>query len=121
MIEVWLIPAIWSLSGLPDPKTFRHSVAFELLQGMRLLRLVRISRLLYLIPTLKLLIAGILRAVTSVAFTLFIIIFLVYVFAIVFFTQSKGNKALEKIFPTVGDSMFMLFGHGALLDSPVKI
>mmetsp|Transcript_123160 Transcript_123160/g.275072 ORF Transcript_123160/g.275072 Transcript_123160/m.275072 type:complete len:332 (-) Transcript_123160:65-1060(-) len=85
---------------------------------MRLARLGRIVRMLRLFPEVLTLLKGIARAMRPVLTVMLMLIVLLFVFAILFKTQSSGNDALLDIFPSLIDIMGLLLLRGTLLDTP---
>merc|ERR1719160_1641898 len=90
--ETWLLPSMSTRGGLP--------IETSMLRLLRLLRLSRMMRLLRKCPELLTLIKGMIAAVRSVFSTLVLLVGFMYVFAIIFRQQTKGNETLEDYFGT---------------------
>merc|ERR1719261_587381 len=97
VLETWILPA---LSGGSDGGGVPIDVS--MLRLLRLLRLSRLMRLLRKCPELITLLKGMGAAVRSVFSTLVLLVVFMYIFAIIFRQQTKGNEALEDYFGTVG-------------------
>merc|ERR1719240_1229050 len=109
VLETWVLPSLVSDGGgLP--------IDTSMLRLLRLLRLSRMMRLLRKCPELITLLKGMAAAVRSVGSTLVLLVCFMYVFAIIFRQQAKGNEALEDYFGSMGLCFWTLLLHGTLLD-----
>ncbi|CAK0882002.1 unnamed protein product [Prorocentrum cordatum] len=117
-VEIVVLPAsiVVINSGTGDP-----GADIGVFRTLRLLRLSRIARLLRAIPELMMLIRGIAASLRTVSFTVLLLSGLLFIFAIVFKTQVKGDPLEERMFQSVFKSMMTLLMHGTLLDSPNEL
>lgn len=76
--------------------------------------------MLKLFPEVLTLLKGIKQAMRSVCYVLAMLIFLLFVFAIIFKTQSIDDEELSSKFPHLSTCMYDLLLHGTLLDGPAK-
>lgn len=81
----------------------------RLMRLMRLARMARLVRLLRALPELMILIKGMFMAARSVLLTMFLLLVIIYVFAIAFTQLSSGSL---EFFETVPRSMETLLLHG---------
>lgn len=109
--ETWLIPLI--LGGNSDAMA-----DFALLRMMRLLRLTRMVRLMRSVPELLTLLKGMGIAARSVAYTLLLLLIIMYIFGIIFKSQLEDttNRRLQKYFDGIITSMWTLLLAGCLTD-----
>merc|ERR1740138_1171877 len=75
----------------------------------RLSRMARMARLLRSIPELMIMIKGMAAACRSVFFTLCLLVFLTYVFAIAFKQLTEGADVGDLYFKSVLSSMYTLY------------
>jgi hypothetical protein len=117
LVSVQAIEIVASLilTGAGEALTFLRSAKL-----LRLLRLGRIVRMLKLFPEVLTLLKGIKQAMRSVCYVLAMLIFLLFVFAIIFKTQSIDDEELSSKFPHLSTCMYDLLLHGTLLDGPAK-
>merc|ERR1712118_188041 len=73
-------------------------------------------RLLRKCPELLTLLKGMAAAVRTVFSTLLLLVIFMYIFAIIFRQQAKGNEALDPYFGSMGLCFWTLLLHGTLLD-----
>eukprot|EP00933_Yihiella_yeosuensis_P039485 TRINITY_DN3352_c2_g1_i1.p1 TRINITY_DN3352_c2_g1~~TRINITY_DN3352_c2_g1_i1.p1 ORF type:complete len:806 (+),score=130.17 TRINITY_DN3352_c2_g1_i1:105-2522(+) len=122
--ETWILPITLILIGQTSgskSQTDYGVKGLSILSTIRLLRLTRlgrIARLLRAVPEVLTLLKGIAAAMRSVFFTLILLLVLLYVFGVVFKTQSEEDEALRSMFPTVPAAMWVLLLSGTLLDGP---
>jgi len=109
-IEIWLMPLI--SKGKRVPATGFLRVA----RILRLLRLGRIMRVLRLFPEVLTLIKGITRATRSVFYTLFMLLVLLFVFAIIFKSEAHEADNLQELFPSIITAVLTLLLKGVLMD-----
>jgi len=99
-----------------------NSSVLKLIRLVRLTRMARMARLLRAMPELLILIKGIGVASRSVAFTLLLLIVIMYFYAIVLrqlvgqLMSSDGPDLIEIYFPSVPDAMMSLLLDGVLPD-----
>eukprot|EP00427_Karlodinium_veneficum_P042552 CAMPEP_0169262392 /NCGR_PEP_ID=MMETSP1016-20121227/43683_1 /TAXON_ID=342587 /ORGANISM="Karlodinium micrum, Strain CCMP2283" /LENGTH=480 /DNA_ID=CAMNT_0009344915 /DNA_START=286 /DNA_END=1726 /DNA_ORIENTATION=+ len=94
-----------------------NTSVLRLLRLMRLTRISRLARLLRAMPELLVMIKGMLAATRSVALTILLLVFILYVFGIVERLLSNDTEVGEKYFSSVPTAMGNLVLHGALLDN----
>mmetsp|Transcript_1292 Transcript_1292/g.3334 ORF Transcript_1292/g.3334 Transcript_1292/m.3334 type:complete len:392 (-) Transcript_1292:50-1225(-) len=82
---------------------------------MRLSRVMRMARLLQLLPELLIMIKGLGAAMRSVLFTLMLLALFLYVFGIAFKQIAGETTAGELYFASIWQSIHTLLLHGALL------
>jgi len=109
--ETWMIPII--AGGNSDAMA-----DFALLRMMRLLRLTRMVRLMRSVPELLTLLKGMGIAARSVAYTLLLLLIIMYIFGIIFKSQLEEtqNPELQKDFGGIPRSMWTLLFAGCLVD-----
>merc|ERR1740121_2376126 len=81
VVETWLLTAIFLSMGGVDGDLGNASI-LRMARLLRLSRMARMVRLFRAMPEVLILIKGILAATRSVVFTLFLLLILLYVFAI---------------------------------------
>jgi len=91
----------------------------SLLKLFRLFRLTRLIRMMRSFPELMIMLKGMATAVTSVSYTLGLLMLVTYVFAIALAQLSVGMAFREQYFQGVGLSMYTLIIYGTFLDSLV--
>jgi len=114
--ETWLLPLYLFTKGDDGKSTGRGG--WSVLRLARLLRLIRVARIA---PEVMILVKGFLTALKAVFFTMLLLIVIVYVFAIIFKTQSVGDPQLEKIFPDVFRAAWVLILQGVFMDGPTEV
>jgi len=114
--ETWLLPLYLFIKGSDGKSTGRGGWSM-----LRLARMMRLTRLARLAPEVMTLMKGFLAAIRSVFFTMLLLIVLVYVFAIIFKTQSVGDPELESIFPDVFRAAWVLILQGVFMDGPTQV
>jgi len=112
------IMEIWVLAFLGQG---RHLTFLRMARLMRLARLGRLMRMLRLFPEVLTLLKGIWRAMVPVFYILIMFAVLLFIFSVVFKTQSMDDEELSALFPTLSASMSLLFLRGALLDTPSAV
>lgn len=108
--EIWLMPLIWEGKRVPAAGFLRVA------RILRLARLGRIMRVLKLCPEVLTLIKGVTRAARSVCYTLILLLVLLFVFAIIFKSESNEADSLQQLFPTITDAAWALLLKGVLMD-----
>jgi len=111
VVETWLIPGI--VGGNTDSLS-----DVSLLRMLRLLRLTRMVRLMRSVPELLTLLKGMGIAARSVAYTLLLLLIIMYIFGIIFKSQLIGteHRQLKNYFDGIPMSMWTLLFAGCLLD-----
>lgn len=109
VLETWFMPLIGGNAAMGD---------FALLRMMRLLRLTRMVRLMRSVPELLTLLKGMGIAARSVAYTLLLLLIIMYVFGIVFKSQlaEPEDPELQGYFDNIPRSMWTLLFAGCLVD-----
>lgn len=108
VFDVWLVTFILAITGSGNSALTDNAAVLRVGRMLRILRTARMSRLLFMIPELVILVKGMLVALRSVFFTLMLLFMLTYGFAICF-TQAAKDTELEKTyFSDVGSSMSTL-------------
>lgn len=115
VVETWVMTAVALLAGSPGGGGLGNASILRVARLLRLTRMARMARLLRAMPELMILVKGMAAAMRSVFFTLFLLVIIMYVFAIAF-TQLTADSKLEKDFRTVPDAMYTLLLYGTLLD-----
>lgn len=118
--ETWLVPLVLFAAGVQGDSSIgvpRQLAVLRIVRLLRLTRLGRIVRLLRWMPEVMMMLKGIAAALRSVFTTILMLVVLLYVFAIIFKSQSEDNEALREFFPTVLGSMYRLLMHGSFLDN----
>eukprot|EP00928_Gymnodinium_smaydae_P030063 TRINITY_DN22454_c1_g4_i1.p1 TRINITY_DN22454_c1_g4~~TRINITY_DN22454_c1_g4_i1.p1 ORF type:complete len:653 (+),score=101.20 TRINITY_DN22454_c1_g4_i1:50-1960(+) len=118
VFETWIMNTIiyamgYDSSGEVD---YGDTSLLRLVRLLRLTRMARLVRLLRSLPELVILAKGISVAARSVFFTLFLLMSLVYVFAVGFVQVTKGTPLGEKLFKTVAGAMSTLLFRATLPD-----
>lgn len=116
VLETWVMTLIVALSGGNSGGLGNASI-MRIARLFRLSRMARMARLLRSIPELMILIKGMAAACRSVFFTLCLLLFLTYVFAIAFCQLTEGTPVGQQYFNSVLESMYTLSLYGTLLDS----
>jgi len=114
VLETWVLLVL--LSG----QRLKFIGVVKLARLLRLARLGRLLRMLRLFPEVLTLLKGISRAMSSVFYVFVMLMVLLFLFAILFKTQTFGNDVLSGLFPSILDSMWLLLLSGTLLDSPAR-
>lgn len=103
--ETWILTIVMLLSkGVAGENLSTLTV----LRLLRLLRLTRITRLMRAMPEMMFMIQGLVSAMRSVAITLFLIMIMVYVFAIAFVQLTRQHEIGAQHFRSVWPAMFTL-------------
>eukprot|EP00927_Polykrikos_kofoidii_P022264 TRINITY_DN20825_c0_g1_i1.p1 TRINITY_DN20825_c0_g1~~TRINITY_DN20825_c0_g1_i1.p1 ORF type:complete len:730 (-),score=112.16 TRINITY_DN20825_c0_g1_i1:23-2212(-) len=115
IFETWLFPIIQlMLAGNVSQQPFSN---FMVLRLARLLRVTRMTRLVRAVPEIMTLLVGIVHAFKSVFVTLVLLMFFVYVCAILFRSVTLNTAIGDAYFPRVTTSMLTLLLHGTFLDA----
>mmetsp|Transcript_100879 Transcript_100879/g.284593 ORF Transcript_100879/g.284593 Transcript_100879/m.284593 type:complete len:918 (-) Transcript_100879:9-2762(-) len=113
--ETWALPLYMLLRGSDGFDDFGQ---FAALRVVRLLRLPRLARLFRFFPELGTLTKGILHAMRSVAYTMIMLLTVIFVFGVIFKVQAEMSPNLQGLFPTLARTMTVLLLQGTLLDGP---
>jgi CRP-like cAMP-binding protein len=119
--ETWILNALALMAGGADSVGIGNASILRLFRLFRLSRLARMARLLRAMPELLVLIKGMAVALRSVGFTLLLLGFIIYVFAIVFVQLLKDTDAGDDYFPKVHVAMNALLLDGVLPDQAALV
>lgn len=110
VMETWVMPIILPVvsSGSAPPPTGP-------LRLLRLLRLSRLVRLMRSLPELVIIVKGMIAAFRAVTSSLFMVLMMIYVFAIVMHMLLKDDEAVTDYFSTLPKCMWTLLMDGTLL------
>jgi len=112
-LETWLVPLIVILlSGEVAP--LGGASAMRVVRLLRLARMARVAHVLRAMPELVIMVKALKAGTRSVAFTLVMLLVLLYVFGVTFCGLTKGHEAGDDFFSTVGHSMYSLLVFGVL-------
>eukprot|EP00927_Polykrikos_kofoidii_P026935 TRINITY_DN23888_c0_g1_i2.p1 TRINITY_DN23888_c0_g1~~TRINITY_DN23888_c0_g1_i2.p1 ORF type:complete len:860 (-),score=142.87 TRINITY_DN23888_c0_g1_i2:121-2700(-) len=119
LLETWIVPVI-CVYIFPDlvagASAGGGSGTLKLFRVIRLMRLARLTRLLRVVPELMILVKAIFIAFRSVFFTLCLLMFIIYMFAIAFTQLSTGLDVSVHYFPNVPESIRTLLFIGNMPD-----
>lgn len=116
VVETWLMPlAMMFMSTDNSSQGLGQLSIFRLLRLLRLSRIGRIARLLTVFPEILLMLKSIFAAMRAVICTLFLLVALLYIFAIIFKARCE-DTAIKDMFPGIASSMWMLLLNGAFMD-----
>lgn len=114
--ETWVIAFVIKFSSLGSGGGLGNASVLRMARLLRLSRMARMVRLLRAVPELMILVKGMVAATRSVVFTFILLLFFIYIFAILF-TQLGGDiEALHDYFGYVPWSMYSLMMHGVFLE-----
>lgn len=120
IFETWLLTlyTTWFQTGNTDVASDSSGGTdlLPLARLLRLLRLARMARLMRAFPELLTLLRGIWAATKSVTLTLLLLIFFLYIFAVIFKIQLKGVADAEEMYGTVLQCMWTLLLAGTFMD-----
>eukprot|EP00928_Gymnodinium_smaydae_P001516 TRINITY_DN10550_c1_g1_i2.p1 TRINITY_DN10550_c1_g1~~TRINITY_DN10550_c1_g1_i2.p1 ORF type:complete len:857 (-),score=155.79 TRINITY_DN10550_c1_g1_i2:168-2681(-) len=119
VLETWILSIALIVSGGTNAQIDLGVVG--LFRLLRLARIARISRLMRAVPELMVLVKGMLAATKSVFWTLFLLIVMMYVFAICFTQLAEDTEIGKTYFPTVWISMQNLLLDGTLPDNAAMV
>eukprot|EP00927_Polykrikos_kofoidii_P081644 TRINITY_DN7923_c0_g1_i2.p1 TRINITY_DN7923_c0_g1~~TRINITY_DN7923_c0_g1_i2.p1 ORF type:complete len:617 (+),score=90.20 TRINITY_DN7923_c0_g1_i2:43-1893(+) len=114
--ETWVVSLLYVLKSATQSGGFHTSSIFRSLRLFRLLRATRVVRLLRFWPELMVLVQAMLGGMRSVAVTIFLLLLVIYVFAIVFTQLLSDQHAVDGIFDTVPKSVNTLMKTGVFPD-----
>lgn len=120
VFETWAMTVVLLVTD--DSSELGNLVNASILRLFRLLRLSRLTRLLRAMPELLILIKGMVSAARSVFFTLFLLVILLYIFAIALAQLTENNPVEDpetggEMFGTIPSSMYTLMVTGIFLDN----
>jgi len=120
ILETWVMTVIIALTSAGTMNTsdggLGNASVLRIVRLLRLLRMSRVGKLCRLMPELMILIKGMAVAIRTVCYTLFLLMIIVYVFAIAFMQLTKGTEMQEMYFKTVLGTMGHLLMEGILPD-----
>lgn len=120
VVDMWILPLLGSLSSFFDhslPSSENHLQGMVVLRLLRLLRILRVIRLIRDVPPLFLLLKGIIQSLQGIGWVTVLTFLVLYTFALLT-TRLIGHGLLMpsdvpddvlEVFPTVPESMFVLF------------
>jgi hypothetical protein len=117
IIETWGIAFVFWVARM-EPKTGGVSqlTTLRLLRLMRLSRIGRVARVLRFFPEIFMMMKSIWAAMRAVLCTFGMLLFLLYVFAIIFKARAEGTE-IEEMFSSIFASMWRLLLDGAFMDN----
>jgi hypothetical protein len=114
VLETWVIALVVLITG---DRFYGLDVSIlRLFRLFRLTRVARMARLLRVMPELMILVKGISGAARAVFFTLCLLLFIIYVFAIAFKQLTHGTSVGDRYFRDVLTSIATLLLQGTLPD-----
>lgn len=121
--EVWVLAALEAFLG-----SSVISLPTEPFRLLRLFRLTRMTRLMKSIPELLTLVKGLVRAMKAVSASIFMVLLLVYIFAILLHMLLKDNAVNETMFEEEGrhfvsllDCCWTLLLDGAFMQEAAQV
>jgi len=115
VVETWVMYIILLISG--GSKFVFKAGSLSVLRILRITRVVRLVRLLRALPELMILIKGLAAASRSVAWTMCLLVIIIYVFAVAFRILTRNDPIGAKYFPDLKTSMITLLLPGLLPDN----
>lgn len=111
-VETWVLPVILAAAqtGLGDASLIK------MLRLAKIVRLMRLARVLKEVPELLIVVKGIGVAARAVVCTFFLLLFIVYLFAIVMRQASDGTDMGNRLYPNVPRAMRYLLTLGVAPD-----
>merc|ERR1740123_1249566 len=116
VLETWVMTIVSIFSAGGANGALGNASILRVARLLRLSRMARMARLLRAMPELMILIKGMVAAMRSVFFTLFLLVIIMYVFAIAFTQVCDETDIGQDKFKTVPQSMYTLLLYGTLLD-----
>lgn len=114
VFETWILLLVGSLSGTRPGSILGDTAVLRL---FRLLRLSRLLRMLKSLTELRILVKGMITAMTSVFYVMCLLVSVTYIFAIAFTQLAVGTETVgQKYFANVSLSMYSLLIHAAFMD-----
>eukprot|EP00927_Polykrikos_kofoidii_P075892 TRINITY_DN7241_c0_g1_i5.p1 TRINITY_DN7241_c0_g1~~TRINITY_DN7241_c0_g1_i5.p1 ORF type:complete len:541 (+),score=69.31 TRINITY_DN7241_c0_g1_i5:86-1708(+) len=114
--ETWVVPLVTIMLGSNDQHGLSKSSMLRSLRLLRIARSGRVVRVLRAFPEMMILVSAMLAAMRSVCTTLFLLILIMYVFAIIMTQMLKGTGVSGGGFETVLTSMNTLMASGIFPD-----
>mmetsp|Transcript_92028 Transcript_92028/g.269247 ORF Transcript_92028/g.269247 Transcript_92028/m.269247 type:complete len:635 (-) Transcript_92028:165-2069(-) len=116
VMETWVMSFVVKFTSSDAGAGMGNASILRMARLLRLSRMARMVRLLRAVPELMILVKGMASATRSVVFTLILLLFFVYIFAIFFTQLAEEHEALSPYFHSVGQSMYTLAMHGVFLE-----
>jgi len=117
VFETWVTPALIELMGGSGFGSSGGGL-MRLLRLLRLTKIARVARLLRSVPEIIILLKGMMRSLRSVCTTLFLMMIIVYAFAIAFRQLSAGTESEQVYFTSVPQAVHTLFLDAVLMAEP---
>mmetsp|Transcript_88887 Transcript_88887/g.250342 ORF Transcript_88887/g.250342 Transcript_88887/m.250342 type:complete len:641 (-) Transcript_88887:37-1959(-) len=114
--ETWIQVLLYKTIGGNAASGLGNSTVLRIFRLFRLTRVARLARLLHSMPELMYLVKGMMMAVRSVFSTLFLMIVVIYVFAILFTQLLSHDPAGKDCFENVPQAMNCLLIDGVFTD-----
>lgn len=114
--ETWITPGIALLMGASGGYGLKGAALFRMFRLLRIARVGRMARALRDMPQLLVLCKGLLHAARSVFSTLFLMVLLIYIFAIVFVQLLSGTPEVSQYFSSIPQAMHVLMLNGIFTD-----
>lgn len=116
--ETWLLTIVIAIQSGGDGASadLSGTSVLRVARLFRLTRAVRVARLLRAVPELLILLKGMLSGLRAVFFTILLLIFFIYLFAILFTQLAKDSSLSESYFDSVPHAMASLTIGGILAD-----
>eukprot|EP00930_Biecheleria_cincta_P055175 TRINITY_DN41526_c0_g1_i1.p1 TRINITY_DN41526_c0_g1~~TRINITY_DN41526_c0_g1_i1.p1 ORF type:complete len:567 (+),score=108.29 TRINITY_DN41526_c0_g1_i1:117-1817(+) len=106
VFEVWVMTAVTLLT---DANLNTFSPAFlRLIRVLKFCRMARVVRLLRSVPEILILLKGVAVASRAVFFSQFLVVVIIYIFAIAYLRLLEGTDIGRQYFPDLGKSMLTL-------------
>jgi len=117
IIETWLVTIVFAIAG-PSLAGWNmgNTSILRILRLVRLMRMARMAKLVRIMPELMILIKGMLVATKTVFYTLFLLLLIIYIFAIAFMQLSKGTTLQATHFGSLFSTMKVLLLNCILPD-----
>lgn len=115
ILETWVMTTVFLIIGGSSGGLGNTSI-LKLIRLVRLTRMARMAKLLRAVPELIILIKGIWVAARSVFFTLLLLVFIIYFFAIVLRQTTADTEVGELYYPSVPTAMSSLLLDAVLPD-----
>lgn len=115
--ETWVVVAMYLATGGGGAGfSAGHSSIMRILRIFRLTRVARMARLLRGMPELMILVKGMLEGIRSVSATLLLLVFIIYIFAVMFTQLLSGTEVAAGCFDTVPEAMNCLLLEGVFTE-----
>jgi len=113
VIETWIMLVVLAASSSRGNNSLG---GLTILRLLRLMRLSRITRLMRMMPEMMIMIQGMLSATRSVCITFFLLLIMIYVFAIALVQLTKESEVGGAHFDSVPSAMYTLLVEGIIPD-----